>query len=271
MKRILSLIALASLSLTPVAAFANEEGATVTAGVGVKALGITAGAQATTTLEVRAKGKADQEIDRRISTLNVLSARIDEMKRVSSSVKTSLKATIAAEISALTTLRATIDAETVLDNLKAEIKSITQEYRIYALVIPQIRIAASSDRIQGIVGAGGYLDVAAAKVEARLNATTTASSEALKKLDTEMRAKMAEANTLAQAAVTLTASLKPDNGDVTIAASNKAAIEDARGKIKAATADVNAAVATLHKIIAGLKVKGNSTIKVHATSTTESQ
>ncbi|MDB5244378.1 MAG: hypothetical protein JWN18_248 [Parcubacteria group bacterium] len=269
MKRIiLSLVALmVTVSVVPLPALAEtSDTIAVTGGLRVGSSSAKIGVKASTTIDItRAKSRADEEISRRIKNLSDLSVRISEMKRLTAEQKASLSASISAQISALTTLKSQIDAETVLEILKTEIQSISREYRIYMLVMPQIHIAAAADRILTVTSVGGNLDTLATKIEARLNATTTASTNDLKALDTELRAKMTEAKSLAQAAVTETILLKPDNGDASVQASNKVALDDAREKIKNATTALKTAVADLHKLMAALKLKGSS--ELHASST----
>jgi hypothetical protein len=71
-----------------------------------------------------------------------------------------------------------------------------------------------------------------------------------------MTAKVTDANTQASAAVSEIANLEPDNGNTTIAASNTAALKDARSKIGVATKDLVAARADIATIVKGVKGTG---------------
>src|SRR6185436_1872535 len=95
----------------------------------------------------QAKAKADQEITRRIDSLNKAISRLGEMKHLSDADKATLTATAQANITTLTNLKAKIDADTDLATLKADIQSITKAYRIYRLVLPRIHIDGASDRM----------------------------------------------------------------------------------------------------------------------------
>ena len=64
--------------------------------------------------------------------------------------------------SATWTLKATIDAETSVPNLKAEIARIAKEYRVYLLVGPQVRLVSAADGV-----------VASQKVFANINTKLT--------------------------------------------------------------------------------------------------
>ena len=80
---------------------------------------------------------------------------------------------------------------------------------------------------------------------------------------TDYNTKVVDATTQAQTAVSRVASLTPDNGDTTIAASNKAALQAARADLKVATSDLKAARADVDTITKGLKA-----LKLPATTAT---
>jgi hypothetical protein len=250
-------------AILPLAAFA--ETTSVSAAVNVSTAGVTANtaAKVTTSLS-KAIARADQEIERRITNLNALSTRIGAMKNVSATEKTSLQASITSQISTLTTLKATIDAETVAANLKTDIQSITKDYRIYMLVLPQGRIAAATDRVLTIVG---DMQALAPELQTRITAAASAGKDmtAANAAYTDMQAKIADANTQATAAVTETASLTPDQGNTTIAASNTAAIKDAAAKIKTATTDLKAARADIQIILKAVKGTGSASTTASTT------
>lgn len=206
----------------------------------------------------RIDNKSTQEIDSRITSLNNLIARVQEMVKLSASEKTNLVNTLQGVLTDMTNLKAKIATDTTTASLKSDFQSITKDYRVYALVLPQGRIAAASDRIDTIVGMFSQIS---AKLEVRItdakNAghdTTSASST----LD-DLNVKIADASAQAQTAVTETISLQPDQGNQTVAASNKAALKDATSKIKLATKDIVSARLDVKTIISFLKsVEGNS-------------
>ena len=79
---------------------------------------------------------------------------------------------------------------------------------------------------------------------------------------TDITAKLADATTQANAAVTETASLVPDQGVQATATANTAALKDARSKIKTATSDLTAArqdFKTVAQAIKGLGKTGSKT------------
>jgi flagellar biosynthesis/type III secretory pathway chaperone len=263
---IASSLTIAAAILLPASTFAQT--VNVSGGVSVSATPVTAGIVSTTTKRGSLSlatiiSRADEEIQRRITNLTSLSTRIGQMKNVSASEKTSLQGSISSQISSLTSLKATIDAETVLANLKTDVQSITKSYRTYMLVLPQGRIAAASDRIQTIVADMQALEP---KLQARITAAQTAgkSVSGSQSAYTDMVAKVSDASTQSSAALSETANLTPDQGNTTIEASNNAAIKDAAAKIKTATQDLIAARADIATILKA--VKGTSSASVTAST-----
>jgi hypothetical protein len=223
----------------------------------------------TVNIEMR-KAAADRIINNRIDALNRLKTRIDSMKKLSASDKTSLDAEIVASIGDLTTLKAKIDADTDISVLKTDISSITASLRIYALVMPKIAVLSASDRIHTLVD---MMTTIGNKFETRTNqlkadGKVTTSLDALL---SDYRAKIADANVQADAAISAVINLKPDNGDRTIAAANKTAMEKARDLIKTAREDLKTARKDAQQLLEGIRVFGDFSIHASSTaSTTES-
>ena len=259
MKKILTSTVLGALiAAMPLAAFAQTTA--VDAGVSASA---TAGPVSATAKVKGAAGitksitRADTELTRRITNLNQAAIRVSAMKNVSATQKSSIEASISTEIANLTTLKAKIDADTDAATLKTDVESITADYRVYALVLPQDHIIAATDRIGTIVAEMQQLGT---KLSTRITEAQAAGKNvtAAQTAYTDMQAKVADASTQSQAAVSETQNLTPDNGDATVAASNKAAIKDAVAKIKTATADLKAARADVKTILAAVKGTGGS-------------
>ncbi len=213
----------------------------------------------------KAKERAGQEIDRRISTLNDLNARIQDMQKITSDFKKTLNLTIQAQISAFSALKAKIVANTDEATLKSDVQSITQSYRVYALVFQQVRISAAADRIVTLTT---MMTTLGSKLQARITAAQNAGAQvgSLTTTLTNMSTKLQDANAKAQQAVALSIALVPDLGDKTILASNNAALKTARTSIHAARKDLDAARKDAHTIIKGLK-----SLSITATTTPTAQ
>ena len=183
--------------------------------------------------------RANQEITRRIASLNALNSRVNAMQRISASDKSSLSSTIQTQISAMNSLQTQIvaDANNV-SNLKTDVQSITASYRIFALVIPQGAIDAAADRAMTIVS---DMTTIGTKLQARVSALGNSASAAVDSALSDFNAKVADANTQAQAAVSEIAGLTPDQGNQTQMQANTSALKDARSKIQATQKDFVAA------------------------------
>ncbi len=209
--------------------------------------------------------KADKEIDRRISALNDLQARIDAMQRVTANFKQTLTTNISNQITGLTQLKAKIDTDTDMTTLKADVKMITDSYRVYMLVIPQARVAASADREVTLVTMMNQLG---AKLQARVSAAQSAGADVSKLLValTDMSSKLSDASAQSQASVSVSAGLSPDNGDATKQAQNAAAMKTARADLLAAQKDLLAARKDADTIVKGLKSLPTPTVSASSTA-----
>jgi hypothetical protein len=215
-------------------------------------------AMATSTMQhgdgekVRAQG--DTEIDTRIESLNKMIARLGDAQRLSTDAKASLTATLTAQITALTNLKAQINTEATT-TLKGDTKSITDGFRIYALIMPKAAINAAADRVMTIAA---QMETLSGKIGARITAAQTAGADvsAATAAHTDFDAKVADAKVQAQAAVSLVANLSVDNGDATIRTTNTAALKDAKTKLDAAQADLKAARKDVDTIVKAIKGKG---------------
>ena len=96
------------------------------------------------------QAKGDSEITKRINSLNNLMAKIQAMKNLSDTNKDSLSSTIQTALTNLTSLKTKIDSSTSTTTLKTDLKSVTADFRVYALVMPQISLLAATDRIDSI-------------------------------------------------------------------------------------------------------------------------
>ena len=274
-----STLLVATLALSAPSAFAVSLGVGLNASASATAGGSGTGASAGATLRAaalaklisNAQARADQEITRRITALNALSTRVNAMVKISASDKSSLSSNIAAQVTAMNNLQAQIASDAAANStssLKTDIQSITKSYRIFILIIPQGAIEAASDRVLDIAGMFATLS---AQLQTRITAAQSAGNNMSTSVSAlaDMNAKVADANTQANAAVTEIASLQPDNGNTTIQASNTAALKDARSKVQAGQADLTAArqdAGTIVKALLAVKVSGSASAS--ATSTT---
>jgi hypothetical protein len=248
-------------------AFPHPASARMLAGMGMASTTVSASKSSTAVTKLITR--ADSEIDRRTTSLTTLASRVASINNVSASQKSSIQATVNTEETNLSALKSKIDADSDLTTLKSDVKSITEDYRIYALILPQGHIAAASDRVLTMVSMFTSLG---SKFDARITAdqaagkNVTAAQSAL----ADMRAKAADAATQANAAITATANLTPDQGSTTLSASNKAALKGAEAHIKTATSDLKAARADVTTITKSLKITTSASAGTSGSGTTAS-
>lgn len=204
------------------------------------------------TVDAKTKDHATAEIDRRTSALAKLQSKVAAMKRISADNKASLTANLDTQISVLNTLKSKISADTDKSAVKADVASITKNYRIFMTVMPQGVIMATADKINATAD---LMTDFGAKLQTRI---TTAKDDGhdvapMETAYADYTAKIKDATVQANAAIDLTANLKPDNGDKTIADANKKALTDARVKIRAGESDLRTARQDALTIIKGLK------------------
>ncbi|HEV7121696.1 MAG TPA: hypothetical protein VGN56_02610 [Candidatus Paceibacterota bacterium] len=213
----------------------------------------------------QARGRGDTEIDSRIANLNKMIARLGDATRLSSDAKASLTAELNAQITALTDLKAQINADATT-TLKTDVQSITKDFRIYALVMPKAAIDAAADRVMTIAA---QMETLSGKITTRITAAQAAGTDvsAAVTAHTDFDAKVADAKVQATAAVNEVANLTVDAGATTTLAANTTALKDAKTKIDAAQADLKAARADVNTILKAIKGKG----EVQATTTASAQ
>ncbi len=257
---------------SPVARFAG--GARASSTIRISASARAAMIASTTAARMAAMRTRDNtEIGNRVTTLNDLLSRIESMARLSDAEKSNFTSEIQSEISDLTSLQSNIGTDTSTTSLGSDSKSITQAYRIYALVVPQGSITAAADRINTIVTSFGTLET---KLQTRITAAQTAGDDISAETSAlaDFTAKVSDAGTQAAAASSEVANLQPDNGVETVLASNDATLKDAHSKIQMATNDLKNAeedATTIIKDIEALKLSSPATPSVTVTGTTSTE
>jgi hypothetical protein len=141
-----------------------------------------------------------------------------------------------------------------LNSLKTEIETtssttlitsareiVGQNYRVYALLMPQLNTIAAADRMTTMVS---MMNIVGAKIETRLGSIatstdiTTANLATAQKSLVDMKTKLADAQKFAQEAVSLVAPLVPDQGDKAVFDQNLTVLKEAKSKIKSAQASL---------------------------------
>jgi uncharacterized coiled-coil protein SlyX len=209
--------------------------------------------------------KADAEIARRMESLNALTTRVNEMKKIGETDKAGLIQKIKTVQDDLTALKTKIDSATDLATLREDAKSITSSYRVYMLVLPQVHVLAAADRMDAIIAS---LTAVGVKLNARILEAQTAGKDtaALQKLMDDFNAQLADARKQTDAAKGHVSGLVPDEGDASVQKTNASELKIARADIKVAHEDFTNARKDAEGILKGLKDMGYA--KPSATGTT---
>ena len=181
--------------------------------------------------------RGEEAIDKRIKSLTELSARLASITLLSPEALASIQASLTAEIAKLTELKTKIGSDTATSTLMGDLGDITKANRVYLVVEPKARIAASASRINAVVT---QMQAFVVKLEARIALAQTAGVDVslANTALTDLQAKIADAKLQADTAVSLTVNLVADNGDASIKASNITTLKDARTKIELAQKDL---------------------------------
>lgn len=193
------------------------------------------------------KAKAGKEIDRRITTLNNLLAKLGVAKKLSDSDKTTLTNSVQADVNNLTSLKAKIDADSDLSTLRIDVQAIVKDYRVYALLVPQVALIVASDRVDTAIET---LNTVYAKLNTRIQTDVSQGKDAatLQASLTDMQEKIKDAQKQAQAVHDSILPLTPDGYP-----GNKTILQTGRADLKLAVTDLKAARDDAKSIIKALK------------------
>lgn len=201
--------------------------------------------------------KANTEIDKRVSDLTNLIGTLSSMKNISSAEQSSLSGSIQSEISNLNNLKTKIAGDTDLTSLKNDVKSVTADNRIYALVIPQTRILAASDRATTVIN---MITAMQTKLQSRISDAQSAGKDVSNTTQSlnDLGIKLADATNLNNSIPSAISGLTPDQGNKTTLASNTAALKAARKNLTAIQSDLVAARKDIKTIMSDIKGVGSA-------------
>lgn len=114
------------------------------------------------------------EIDRRMETLANLQSVVDNSAVLTDAHERSLDEILGTTRDGLRALRAEIEADTTLEELRADIRSIFEDYRVYALVARQVWLVVGDDTVDKT--AAGFA-TAADRLEAAIDAAEAAGKD----------------------------------------------------------------------------------------------
>jgi hypothetical protein len=136
-------VALAAAAAVAPSAFADSGGSSSTTAVP----STTAGAD--TLAAIKAKGAA--AISARDSALQAAISAVTANRHLTSSDGATVLSTLNADLSGLNALAPVIQADTTVSKARADYTTIFTNYRVFALALPQARLAAAADDLTGTV------------------------------------------------------------------------------------------------------------------------
>jgi len=213
---------------------------------------------------LKLKIAGDKEIDKRLTSLKAIRARLNDIRTLTSTQKTNLVSSIDTEISNLTAQQSKIDADTNLATLKIDIKDIILSYRVYALYVPQLRITIAADRV---IDLNVKFNAVAVKLNTKIQAYQAKGKDvsALTIAYNDLVAKINNAGTQANNATTVVLPLTPAGYP-----GNKVQLEQGRNNIKSAYSDLKAARVDIRKITNELRHVKNLTSSSTSNSSSSS-
>lgn len=191
--------------------------------------------------------KGDQEIERRLTTLDSLTSKINAATKLSSSDKATLSNEVDSTVSGLNALKTQLDAETSLSGARSDVQNIYDEYRVYALVAPKINLIKVADDQQVVEG---KLSALAQKLQIRITSAQQA-GKSVSNLQSElsdMTSKTQAAQQISSNIETVVINLQPSDYN-----SNHTILTGDNAQLKTAHQDNVAAVTDAKNIIGLLK------------------
>lgn len=195
----------------------------------------------------RLKNKGDNEINRRLSTLNTLSSSINASTKLDADSKAALTIQVQNEITGLNGLKSKLDAETDLATLRGDIKAIFDDYRVYALIVPKVHLVAAADRMQAAIE---KLQALAAKLNDKILAAQAKGKDVTSLITTynDLIAKLNDAKAKYVSVEKTTLVLQPSDYNA-----NHAVLMAQRDTLKQGRTSLQAARDDVKSIVNGLK------------------
>jgi hypothetical protein len=193
------------------------------------------------------KVRAHEAIARRLDTLARLAPRARDNRYLSDAHRAALVDLIASQTGGLTALDAKIQADTDLETLKADVKSIVTDYRVYLLTVSKAHLVIGADTE---LAAAAKLDEVAARLQTKIDAATAAGKDvtaAQGHLDT-MKAKVGDIRAAASSVPDAVLALVPQDYP-----GNKPALEAGQASLKTGRAATQAAREVARQVVADLK------------------
>jgi hypothetical protein len=223
------LTTVASLALVPVSAAALQA---------TTAASTTSGNSARLQLII---SRGNTEITRRLTALGKLSSKISSATYLSSGDQATLSGDVSSEVANLTALKTKLDADTDVNTAVTDAQSIITDYRVYALVVPQVYLVKTADDQQTVESklTGLYTKLS--------GLVSSSSSTAIQNDLKDMNTQITNAQAISSSIETKVVDLQPSDydSDHTLLSGDRDQLKTAQGDIQAATTDAKTIIASL--------------------------
>jgi hypothetical protein len=172
---------------------------------------------------------ATARINGRLGTLHALQQAVSDAAHLSSSDRSTLSGLLSGDISGLTTLRGKVAAETTVAAVHADQNAMVDDYRVYMLVSPKVRLA---DAFDTETAAEAALQDAYAKLNAKVAAAGGGTAQQKAEL-ADMNAKIQAATQATAGQVATLLGIQPGPDASAIRGSLSPLVSDARAARKA--------------------------------------
>ncbi|MDQ1545498.1 MAG: hypothetical protein QOH69_402 [Actinomycetota bacterium] len=183
----------------------------------------------------------------RIGALNTAIAKVNAAQDITSADRTTILGTLNGDLAGMNTVEAKIAGDTTALTAAADYKTIFTTYRVYAVAIPQSRLAAAADRMTST--SIPRLTDAQSKLAAALAGPDASKSTPELQADlADMSAQIASATSALNGTAAQALAVTPSAFN-----SNHAVLQPVRSAIKAAIADLKKAAADGKTVLAAIK------------------
>jgi hypothetical protein len=125
-----------------------------------------------------AKTAVTNRINLRLTALQKDTTQLGAAKNLTAEHRTSLQGLITQDTSGLTALKGTVAGETTLDGVKNDATSMVQDYRIFMLVGPKVRLTSAGDTEQAVLTKLRSVHDTLAGLLAKVSGTDTTAAQA---------------------------------------------------------------------------------------------
>ena len=194
-------------------------------------------------IQAAAKTKTSE----RITKLDAAIAKVNAAKGLTSGDRSTILGILNGDVAGMNTVEAKIAADTTMTSAAADFKTIFTSYRVYAVALPQARIAAAADRMTGTTIP--RLTAAQTRLAAALAGKDASKSTPALQADlTDMQSKISAATSALNGVSASALAVTPADFN-----SNHSVLAAARSSVKTAVADLKAAAADGKTIRAAIK------------------